>query len=126
MDLTAFAPRPTVATPGPTTIGSLDVYRAERRGWTVEGVADIAKSGRVLGLCLAIAAAAEPDLGERDGPGLLEPGQAQGGAGHRHGHGPARAVPCRCGQRAAAFLRGQLITEPAADVVAGRLPATLP
>ncbi len=116
---------------GQTVIGSLDGYRTDRHPWTAAELADIGAAARVLAVALAVAPMADRtgggEEGDRDGTGWLGPGQA--GVAQATGMVMAAlglpVADAVSRLRGAAFTRGRLITAVAADITAGRLPATL-
>ena len=135
----AVAATPLLA--GSVTLGSLDAYRERPHRWTPDELADITRSARVLALAFATRGSVHRTVDDDgpsddgngdeagDGAGLgvlpvaaVEVAQATGMVMAALGVPAAEAVSRL---RGAAFGQGRLITAVAADLITGRLPATL-
>ena len=117
---------------GNATIGSMDTYRRDRHSWTATELADIAEAAPTLALALTGAQVADTDADlDSDGqePGMSFPiGASQVVVEQATGMVMA-ALNISAGDalarlRGVAFVQARLITD-VADVVTGRLPATL-
>jgi len=115
-------------------IGS-DAYRGDRHTWTAAEVDDITAAARVLGLGFAAVRTPDPDRpdgdrvdGDPSGVGIELSGE-QAGLAQATGMVMAAltlsAPDALSRLRGIAFVQGRLVTDAAADVVAGRLPAFL-
>jgi len=120
---------------GSTPIGSMDAYRGDRHTWTAAEVDDITAAARVLGLGFAAVRTPDPDRpdgdrvdGDPSGVGIELSGE-QAGLAQATGMVMAAltlsAPDALSRLRGIAFVQGRLVTDAAADVVAGRLPAFL-
>jgi len=113
---------------GSTSIGSMDVYRRDRHLWTAGELADVAEAARVLGLALAAVQVFEPG-GEvstaADGPMGADRAVLEQATGMTMAALELSAASALSRLRAAAFVQGRLVTDVAADVVAGLAPASL-
>jgi len=120
---------------GSTPIGSMDAYRGDRHTWTAAEVDDITEAARVLGLGFAAVQTPDPDRvgGDRvdgDPSGVwIELSGEHAGLAQATGMvmaALALSAPDALSRlRGVAFVQGRLVTDAAADVVAGRLPAFL-
>ncbi len=122
---------------GSTPIGSMDVYRGDRHTWTAAEVDDITAAARVLGLGFAAVKTLDPDRdrvggervdGDPSGVGIELSGE-QAGLAQATGMvmaALALSAPDALSRlRGVAFVQGRLVTDAAADVVAGRVAAFL-
>ncbi len=112
---------------GPITIGSMDVYRRDRHLWTAGELADVAEAARVLGLGLAAVQVLEPggDPSAAGGPMDTDRAVLEQATGMTMAALELSAGSALSRLRATAFLQGRLVTDVAADVVAGVVPASL-